>query len=250
MGKKPFKLIIFDIDNTLFDSVEIGEDKGIKRKHDHRLTHGGRNYKMYARPFLVEFIKFCQKNFEKIALWTHADKLWLEKFEKHILPDGIEFLFKYDYSEAEFRPHKKLKGEMYKLKPLRKIYERFKGYNDKNTIIIEDTEENCLENLDNCIIVPEYSIIKEEIDNKPDIVLPLLGQYLNKLQKGIIKKIERRKWFVNEIKEMKKGGKRSKSRSRKRSKSRSRKGKTSLTNLKIKGASEPKVSSEPKGSSQ
>ena len=196
-----FDLIVFDIDSTLFDSIDK-EDGKVSTKADHKLTHGGEYFKMYARPHLTSFMQFCQKYFKRIALWTHADRLWLKKFIENVLPDGVELLFKYHSSHGEEKSISK-KGEESKtvrLKPLRKIYKEFPQFNSDNTIIIEDTEENCLENLKNCIIVPEFSIIKHEKES-PDLVLPLLARYLLKLQTGEVKNIERKGWYQKELRD-------------------------------------------------
>jgi len=196
-----FDLIVFDIDSTLFDSIEKEKEKDVSTKADHKLIHGGINYKLYSRPHLEKFMHFCQRNFKKIALWTHADQLWLKKFVDNILPNDIELLFKYDRSHGEDKVIGN-KGEI-KIKPLKKIYAEFPEYNASNTIIIEDTEDNCLDNLKNCIIVPEFSVLKHDKGDS-DIVLPLLAKYLLKLQTGKISTIDRKGWYKKELAEIKK----------------------------------------------
>lgn len=191
-----YELIIFDIDNTLFDSIEPKKSK-TKTKPDHQLTHGGIKYKMYGRPFLKKFMKFCKNNFKDLALWTHADDMWLDKFIKNILGQEFKFLFKYDINKASYT------RDGYKLKPLSKVYAEFPKYNKHNTLIIEDTPGNCIENMENCIIVPEFSIIKHE-NESPDIVLPLLSSYIMKLQTGKIHKHDPIKWYNSELEEFKK----------------------------------------------
>lgn len=214
--KKRFDLIVFDIDSTLFDSLDK-EDGKVSVKADHKLTHGGEQFKMYARPYLDAFIKFCQKNFKRIALWTHADRLWLQKFIDNVLPNGVELLFKYHSSHGEEKeigkeiPQSKVpksvldgkKSNTVRLKPLEKIYKEYPEFNSDNTLIIEDTEENCIENLKNCIIVPEFSVVKHD-KGDPDIVLPLLAKYLLKLQNGVIKDIDRKGWYHKELREFNK----------------------------------------------
>ena len=185
-----YELIIFDIDNTLFDSIEWSEYKS-KTTPDHKLIHGGIKYKMYARPFLKQFMKFCQKNFKNIGIWTHADSMWLDKFVKNVLELDIPFLFKYDITHASY-----LKDGS-KIKPLSKVWAEFPKFNKHNTLIIEDTIGNCVENLENCIIVPEFLIKKHELENV-DITLPLLSSYITKLQKGLVKKHDPIKWYKTE----------------------------------------------------
>ena len=57
---KKFKLIVFDIDETLFSGVEVEKDTKLP-KGDHELQHGNIKYRTYKRPYLDEFINFCKK---------------------------------------------------------------------------------------------------------------------------------------------------------------------------------------------
>lgn len=207
-ANRKYELIVFDIDNTLFDSLNKEDDKATT-KHDHKLVHGGEHLKMYKRPYLKEFMKFCKKNFKHIALWTHADKLWLQKFIDNILPKDTELIFKWHAEHGEKKDIKDIKIpksvnvekdiDYIRLKQLSKIYEEYPQFNSGNTLIIEDTEENCIDNLKNCIIVPEFSVIKHEKES--DMVLPLLAKYLAKLQTGAVENIDRKGWFKKEMKE-------------------------------------------------
>lgn len=171
-GVMKHKLIVFDIDATLFDSIPFHEGKKVKIKRDHQLQHGKIKYYAYRRPYLEKFIKFCAKHFEYIGLWTHGDALWLKKFIQNILPRGTKLLFTYSYSDSEYLGRRKIK-------PLKKVYTNFGhlGINEHNTIMIEDTIENCVDNPKNCIIVPEF-LVQE---NPGDITLPLLAAYIQSL---------------------------------------------------------------------
>ena len=198
---KKFKLIVFDIDETLFNTIEKEEGKKLKAKRDHKLQHGSKHYYAYKRPYLEKFIKLCAKHFEYIGIWTHGDSLWLKKFIKHILPSDTKLLFTYSYGDSEAYNG----DEEDRIKPLTKIYKRFGhlGINEKNTIMIEDTFENCRENPKNCIIVPEFLID----ENPEDITLPLLAAYIQSLNpRENIQKQLSRNWRKQIIKDLFKKG--------------------------------------------
>ena len=126
---KKFKLIVFDIDETLFNTIDAEEGRKLKTKRDHKLQHGNKRYYAYRRPHLEKFMKFCDKHFEYIGLWTHGDSLWLKKFIQNILPSSTKLLFTYSYGDSEA-----YKGnEEDRIKPLTKLYRRFGklGINEK-----------------------------------------------------------------------------------------------------------------------
>jgi FMN phosphatase YigB (HAD superfamily) len=169
------KLIVFDIDETLFNSIEAERGKSVKVSRHHKLQHGKVKYYAYRRPHLEAFMRFIAKHFEYIGLWTHGDSLWLSKFIKHILPNNVKLLFTYSYEDSE--PYKGNPKD--RIKPLSKIYQQFGhlGINERNTLMIEDTKENCRANPLNCIIVPEFLVH----ENPDDITLPLLAAYIQSL---------------------------------------------------------------------
>jgi len=171
------KLIVFDIDETLFTTIEPDEyrDVKVKYKYDYSLTHGGTEYRAYRRPYLKEFMKFCEKNFEYIGIWTNADNMWMEKFIRNLIPEtNLLFTYHREYSERVM-----YNGQSIKTKPLRKIFEKYRhlGINPSNTFIIEDSPENCIQNINNYIPVPEFNVVKRE----NDITLPLLAAFIMEL---------------------------------------------------------------------
>lgn len=191
------KLIVFDIDETLFNSIEAERGRQLKVKSDHKLQHGNVKYYAYRRPHLEKFMKFCANNFEYIGLWTHGDSLWLKKFIKNILPPGTKLLFTYSYGDSE--PYKGDHED--RIKPLSKIYRRFKklGINETNTIMIEDTPENCRANPKNCIVVPEFLVH----ENPEDITLPLLAAYIKRLNPRVsVQKQITRNWREKLVKDL------------------------------------------------
>lgn len=169
------KLIVFDIDETLFTSIEPDEYKYVKVKYDYSLTHGGTDFRAYRRPYLKEFMKFCEKNFEYIGIWTNADEMWMAKFIQNLIPD-TKLLFTY---HREYSVRTMYNNRSVKTKPLRKIFEKYGhlGITPMNTFIVEDSPENCIHNIDNYIPVPEFDVVR----NSNDIILPLLAAFIMEL---------------------------------------------------------------------
>lgn len=193
------KLIVFDIDETLFTSVDQDELKEVKlkqpklRKADHSLQHGNEKQFMYARPYLKEFMNFSFKNFDYVGFYTMADGMWLRKFLKNLVGEDTakKSLFLYDYTDSEA-----YKGDDEdRIKSLKKIWKKYGhlGINKGNTIFIEDTFENLREDPDNCIVVPEYNLLK----NPDDITLPLLAYYIMQLKqsKPLNEQIKSKTWI-------------------------------------------------------
>lgn len=187
---KKFRLIVLDIDETLFTSIDPEDYKSVSHKEDYKLEHGKRPYKAFRRPFLKKFIEFCLKQFDYIGIWTNADEMWMRKFIDNLLPN-TPFLFTYDKSYSEEYVHN---GVRIRIKPLRKIFEKYAhlGIDSTNTIMIEDSPENCIQNKKNCIQVPDFNVVK----NSNDYVLPLLAAYIYNMDPSKdIKKQNRPNWL-------------------------------------------------------
>lgn len=181
------KLIILDIDETLMSSISAinARKAGIKIKPDRVITVMGQKVYLYKRPYLDKFLDYLRKNFDYIGLWSHGTNDWVEMTIKYILPPDYPLLF------AKGRKGL-LSRERHK--PLTFVWELFKnkGISPKNTIMIEDTIENCELNPRNCLEVPPYRVW----ENPLDINLLMLREYLKIIKSGSsdIRKINLKKW--------------------------------------------------------
>lgn len=206
--KKYGKLIVFDIDETLFTSIDKDKYKDYvklsvykDKKPDHRVQHGNEIQYMFSRPYLKQFMEFCLNHFDYIGFYTMADGMWLRKFLDNLIGPEMQkhSLFLYDYTDSE--PYKGDRED--RIKSLRKIWSRFGhlGIDKSNTLFIEDTFENLREDPKNCIVVPEYDVFK----NAKDITLPLLASYIMTLDpsKPLPDQVKSKGWFNIQVKRLK-----------------------------------------------
>jgi len=187
---KKQKLIVLDIDSVLIDSIRYEK---VKHKPTTNWIHGKQKWAIYSRPYLQAFLDFCRKNFEYIALWTRADKFWANYLINKILPPKFPLLFVWTHKDT----HPEYKN-------LSKAWKKYAhlGINETNTIIIEDTPENCGMNMENAIIVPAFLV---EHDHE-DITFPLLCEYLKCLvkEKSVLD-IDKTHWKMDVIEKLLKG---------------------------------------------
>lgn len=163
---KKLRCIVLDIDSVMIDSVrfeKVMRDDYIPKPFC-TWTHGYQKWGIYKRPYLEYFLAACQKYADYVAIWTKADGYWARNVVEKILPPGYPLLFTWTYKEAD------------EYKRLSKVWKEFASYglNETNTIIVEDTPENCEKNVGNGLIVPAF-LAEHDPD---DIIFPLLCHYL------------------------------------------------------------------------
>ena len=107
---------------------------------------------IYLRPFLNEFIK--DLNFAQVGLWSSMTEPNTHLFHKVAL-QGLNPLFTFDRSHCsnvkEGKNHESTKD-------LSTIYSIFPEFSADNTIMIDDSVDKFV-NLENILLIPEYSVI-------------------------------------------------------------------------------------------
>lgn len=137
-------LIILDIDNTLIDTKIIYK-KNLNQQHKGYISLTTKekcklltnkeltpmvSILVYKRPYLAQFLKYIFENYT-VALWTAAKKEWMDTIlDKVLYKYKNKFLFKWhrEHSETEAKY----------MKPLRKVFDKYKRYDSTNTLIIDD----------------------------------------------------------------------------------------------------------------
>lgn len=172
------KLIIFDIDSTLIDSLTESDYRAnkINTKPDAIYQIDNLKYFIFKRPYFDKLMEYCHKNFKYVAIWTHGDSVWATNFIKHILPKDYPLLF--IYTRQKGGPKFGTSGAYKQLAKIWTTYSHLK-INPHNTLIIEDTPENCELNMGNCIVVKPF-LVK---NNNKDDALKRLLIYLHSLKK-------------------------------------------------------------------
>ena len=194
--------VILDIDGTLIDNTRINNNI-LSNNHD-GISCG---HFIYFRPYLIPFLEYCVKCCASVSIWTAGNEDWMKGFILSLPLDFHNaFLFTWHRNKCNIR-YKNMgceATEFFKMndlvmrKPLRKIWKtkwaQKKGMTKHNTVIIEDSPENCCKNYGNAIYVPEYNYLL----NKQDDTLLKLQLYLNQLStKKSVRHIEKRQWLVD-----------------------------------------------------
>ena len=193
------KLIILDIDGTLIDAHFVREDGHCDCKIILDLPKPividvfGKEYHIFKRPGLEEFLDYCKDNFEHVALWTNGMKEWLDIFIEKVLKNKYNFLFAYWLDHQKLPKPEDLKKPEFKsifdnmmVKDLRRVYSEFSslGVSKHNTLIIEDDDRNCKRNENNCIIVSRYDVI-HKVDEDLDYLVKFLEHFVIKESKPV-----------------------------------------------------------------
>ena len=126
-------------------------------------------------------------------------KEWMHEFIQS-LPVRFHkiFLFTWHVNRCTYTVRRTglMKTRMFILKRLSKVWKKKwaqkAAMNRHNTIIVEDTPSNCLDNYGNAIYVPAYRWCVEQ----EDTILPRLQTYLTDLAtKKSVRSIEKRGWI-------------------------------------------------------
>jgi len=112
------------------------------------------HFTIIARPHLREFLGFCFKRFERVSIWTAAEKYWYDRCYKDVLkpnlPEGKSFHFVRARSLNKTTSHNPVKR-------LTDIYKAYPDlYNSTNTLIVDDNPFTYVENLDNAIPIQPF----------------------------------------------------------------------------------------------
>ena len=132
--------IVLDMDNTL-------------------ITHDKRGV-IYSRPFLKDFLTYCFDHFDRVSIWTAANRDWFDYVYHHIFEPIMEsrymrFDFVFTREKCTFRtdPHNL---HLATIKPLKKVWSFREGYTRSNTLIVDDNPETFQDNFDNAIIIRPF----------------------------------------------------------------------------------------------
>eukprot|EP01083_Nonionella_stella_P093857 263221_1 len=205
------KCIILDIDGTLIDTLpeqiykEQKNNLSISRKPDHITDEG--DY-IWKRPGLDAFIKFCFDNFQHVSIWTAASQEWADVFIRNLIGHQYRDSFtqngNFVWSRSRLSKQFRMRyfyhygNDVITHKPLSKVWRsrtrRSEGWNKYNTLIIEDTPRNCVDNYGNAIYVDTYEII-DDTDNSDKCLFNLMKYLAALLQVDTVRCIEKRYWI-------------------------------------------------------
>lgn len=179
--------IILDLDETLVSAHGVNDfpfdDPVVRNKIlDYTFHNMESYYIIFERPGLQDFLRFVFNNFN-VSVWSAGSKDYVAFIVNNIIlkPDPTR---KLDYLLWSYHCKESVKKYNNK-KSLKILWDDYnlkqKGYNKKNTFLIDDVDETCDPQKKNCIKVPEFNILKME---KKDSYLNKVKRDLSKIKKN------------------------------------------------------------------
>jgi TFIIF-interacting CTD phosphatase-like protein len=173
--------VILDLDSTVINSLRPWDEQpkgltGYTMENDSEAE-----YIVYERPHLQEFLDYLFANF-RVAVWTAATKDYAIFIVENILLQNkperkLEFLF-FDY-------HTDISEKISKIdciKDLNLVWNTFPGFNNKNTVIIDDYEEVYMPQICHSYPIPPF--YADEPNAASDTELLKLKSKLGLIEEG------------------------------------------------------------------
>ena len=180
--------LVLDLDQTLI-SAEADEEYDFKKYQKKALLFDFYDmdgyYLVFARPFLQEFLDYAFANFE-VSIWTAATKDYALFIIDHIILAGkserkldwIFFSYHCDISE------KLGKGT----KDLSILWDEYHlpGFNKNNTIILDDYDEVCSTQPENCISAKPFFFTDKNSEKDTFLrdLIPVLADIKKHMESG------------------------------------------------------------------
>jgi hypothetical protein len=179
---KEFKMnVILDLDNTIINALDDKDRRKLPIEYSKKFAYADYIpfFRIYARPYLQEFLDFLFENFN-VAVMTAAEKDYalfiINKFILNKEDRKLEFIF--------FRYQVDLSVELYGgMKDLRILWDTFKVNNfyPSNTVIIDDLDLVYQANPYNALRIPGFSIVDEDT-GKPNFESAKDKELLNMME--------------------------------------------------------------------
>lgn len=176
-------LLILDLDETLIHTVVNKPSK-----YDFEIDTGNGYYFVTKRPFLSQFLKYTQENFD-LAVWTASGKSYASSVLKNIGIDSNKLDFFYTQENCTIKFNHDT-YDYYGVKTLSKIRSKF---NLNRVLIIDDIELTAVNNYGNLIHIKSFTG-----DNTDNELLKLIS-YLETIKDAKnFRNIEKRGWSNNQ----------------------------------------------------
>jgi len=159
------KLLVLDIDYTLFDHVS----------HAERATD-------LMRPYLHEFLTHAYEDYD-IVIWSATSYKWIEvKMQELGVTKNDNYKISFFLDCAAMISVYVQEYGLVNVKPLRVIWDKFPGkYSEKNTIMFDDLRRNFLMNPQNGLKIAPFK--NAHTNRSVDKELLKLADYLRKISK-------------------------------------------------------------------
>lgn len=154
--------LILDLDETLIHTLKITRKyvKSLAALSDFYFNIDGQYYWVTKRPGLDVFLNFAFKYFQ-IGIWTAADKEYAKQICKNILTydqlHQIKFIYSRNFCHLDIQQNPPCFS-----KPLQKVFELFPGFNEKNTIMVDNTLHVMRYNPHNGVHISDFTGRKDD----------------------------------------------------------------------------------------
>lgn len=161
--------LILDLDETLIHTIvseDVRPDLEKRADFSFRFSPQSSYYYVFKRPGLKQFMDRVFKNFNKVGIWTAADRIYAKIIVKNILNYkqimALDFVYSRDFCESD---------NIGLYKPLAKIYKHNASWKPEETIMLDNSPSVMRFNPRNGLVAPDYA----EPHLVHDVYLYLLG---------------------------------------------------------------------------
>ena len=173
-------LVILDIDETLISGFE-GQHPAGPQDFDF-----GR-YQLVVRPGLADFFAELS-SFAQVAVWSSADKGYVEGVLPHIRPATLDLRFVWSGEQCTRRYDQEYREDYY-IKNLSRV----KSHPLSRMLMVDDTPQKLERNYSNLVRIPVFK------GNRDDRALGLLARYLRTfVEVPDVRLVEKRGWYNRE----------------------------------------------------
>ena len=172
-------LLVLDLDLTL---VYATTNNNISSSYDFTIKlNENEIYYIHLRPYLNDFLRYCEKHFS-IAFWSAGDQDYVEAIVKQIqsryLTKEPVFVWNYNHCTKSWRSN----GDYEVIKPLKKVWRRYKNFTIANTLVIDDTCITYRKNYGNAVAVRKF--FGESSDIHLLEIMSVLMEYVKQFQQN------------------------------------------------------------------
>jgi hypothetical protein len=183
--------IVFDLDETLIHSLDLQEweklpsklKKSLDTTYKHLVFSIDDETIGIKRPHLDEFLKFVESKFGKVGVWSAGIKPYVENISAKIFKtNGVPYAVwsRFDCDYKMILPEK----EVTFVKPLCQMWDKYDGFNEENTFMIEDRKDTVLYNPHNLVRVKAFKPISNPKMLSEDKDLLVLLDFFKEVDKS------------------------------------------------------------------
>mmetsp|Transcript_12853 Transcript_12853/g.16670 ORF Transcript_12853/g.16670 Transcript_12853/m.16670 type:complete len:259 (+) Transcript_12853:59-835(+) len=149
----PKRLFIFDLNGVL-----IYRSKNKIEGENHAYKDGTNKY-VYTRPHVSSLLKWlaCERGIA-IGIWSSAKRKFVDRQVQLLFPKSSPLHSRLAMTLSQDECRKTGEGKDTVLqKPLQRLWDRYPEWNERNTVIFDDSKEKCEENIGNTVLLETFN---------------------------------------------------------------------------------------------